>query len=151
MVEMAETANILNNATERSLILLDEIGRGTSTCDGIAIAKAVAEALLTAFKRGPRTLFATHFFELTDLEKSFETVRNAHVSALEANGSILFLHKITRGACAKSYGIHVARLAGIPPAVVSRAEEILSTLERKDRKKPREQKSVPEEPLLLFD
>lgn len=151
MVEMAETANILNNATERSLILLDEIGRGTSTCDGIAIAKAVAEALITAFDKGPRTLFATHFFELTDLEKSFDTARNAHVSALEANGSILFLHKITKGACAKSYGIHVARLAGIPPAVVSRAEEILSSLEKKERKKSRQQKPSTLEPLLLFD
>lgn len=151
MVEMAETANILNNTSERALILLDEIGRGTSTCDGIAIAKAVAEALLTAFKKGPRTLFATHFFELTDLEQSFDAARNAHVSALEANGSLLFLHKITKGACAKSYGIHVARLAGIPPAVVARAEEILSFLEKKAPKKQKKLVSTPEEPLLLFD
>jgi len=134
MVEMAETANILNNASERSLIVLDEIGRGTSTCDGIAIAKATSERLLSLFPNGPKVLFATHFFELTDLEHSFPSVKNYHVAVDESEGSIVFLRKIARGVCDKSYGVHVAKIAGVPEPVVKRAEEILKELEDKNSK-----------------
>jgi len=131
MVEMAETANILNNATERSLIILDEIGRGTSTCDGIAIAQAACERLITFYPKGPKTLFATHFFELTDLEKTYPGVKNFHVAVDERSETIVFLRKIVEGTCDKSYGIHVAEIAGVPEAVVKRAKEILKQLESK--------------------
>jgi DNA mismatch repair protein MutS len=121
MVEMSETANILNNATARSLILLDEIGRGTSTYDGIAIAWAVAEFILA---RRSKTLFATHYWELTRLPGAF----NMHMAVQEADGKILFLHKIHSGAADRSYGIHVAKLAGLPQSVIVRAEELLKDL-----------------------
>lgn len=130
MVEMTETANILHNATERSLVLLDEIGRGTSTYDGISIAWAVAEDLLA--KRS-KTLFATHYWELTQLEEEHEGVCNAHVSATELKEKIVFLRKIQNGSTDKSYGIHVARLAGLPPSVIRRSQELLKTLEKKGR------------------
>ncbi|MEI6560476.1 MAG: DNA mismatch repair protein MutS [Verrucomicrobiota bacterium] len=127
MVEMNETANILNNATERSLVILDEIGRGTSTFDGLSIAWSVAEYLHDAV--GARTLFATHYHELTDLEVTRPGVKNYNVAVREWNDQIIFLRKILRGGADKSYGIQVARLAGLPAAVLERAKEILINLE----------------------
>jgi DNA mismatch repair protein MutS len=129
MVEMQETANILHTATSRSLVVLDEIGRGTSTFDGLSIAWAVAEYLATNAKARPKTLFATHYHELTDLADSVPGVVNAHVAAREWKDDIIFLRKIVPGRSDRSYGIQVARLAGLPPAVVGRAKEILTGLE----------------------
>ena len=130
MVEMTETANILHNATTRSLVLLDEIGRGTSTYDGISIAWAVSEQLLAI---RAKTLFATHYWELTELEDTHDGVVNAHVAVHEAKDGIIFLRKILKGRTDKSYGIHVARLAGLPSPVIRRATELLKTLEKKSR------------------
>jgi len=130
MVEMQETANILHTATSRSLVVLDEIGRGTSTFDGLSIAWAVAEYLASNPKARPKTLFATHYHELTDLADSLPGVVNAHVSAREYKDDIIFLRKIVAGRSDRSYGIQVARLAGLPAAVVTRAKEILGGLER---------------------
>ena len=127
MVEMNETANICNNATARSLVILDEIGRGTSTFDGLSIAWSVAEFLHDAVKC--RTLFATHYHELTELEITRGGVKNYNVAVREWNDQIIFLRKIIRGGADKSYGIQVARLAGLPPKVIARAKEILSNLE----------------------
>jgi DNA mismatch repair protein MutS len=127
MVEMNETANILNNATERSLIILDEIGRGTSTFDGLSIAWSIAEFLHDRTKA--RTLFATHYHELTELEMTRPGVKNYNVAVREWNEQIIFLRKIIRGGADKSYGIQVARLAGLPPEVIARAKEVLSNLE----------------------
>lgn len=135
MVEMAETANILNNATERSLVILDEIGRGTSTYDGISIAWAVAEHLLVTEERRAKTLFATHYWELTKLEEKIRGAINYHVAVHEGQDGILFLRKIVRGGTDKSYGIHVAKLAGLPPSVLSRAGEILAHLEENANRK----------------
>ncbi|MCB1195133.1 DNA mismatch repair protein MutS [bacterium] len=129
MVEMIETANILNNATPHSLIVLDEIGRGTSTFDGISIAWAVAEYLSTESAVRARTLFATHYHELTELENQIEGIVNYNIAVKEWNDQIIFLRKIVSGGTDKSYGIHVARLAGLPKRVVNRALEILSELE----------------------
>ncbi|HTM04857.1 MAG TPA: DNA mismatch repair protein MutS [Vicinamibacterales bacterium] len=130
MVEMQETANILHTATSRSLVVLDEIGRGTSTFDGLSIAWAVAEYLATNARTRPKTLFATHYHELTDLADSVPGVVNAHVAAREWKDDIIFLRKIVPGRSDRSYGIQVARLAGLPGAVVGRAREILAGLER---------------------
>jgi len=130
MVEMQETANILHAATSRSLVVLDEIGRGTSTFDGLSIAWAVAEYLATNARARPKTLFATHYHELTDLADALPGVVNAHVSAREWKDEIIFLRKIVSGRSDRSYGIQVARLAGLPVSVVTRAQEILSGLER---------------------
>ncbi len=127
MVEMTETARILNNATERSLVILDEIGRGTSTYDGVSLAWAIVEHMHDRI--GCRTLFATHYHELTDLKSSLSGVKNLNVAVKEWQDNIAFLHKIVDGAADKSYGIHVARLAGIPPEVNERAKQILSQLE----------------------
>ncbi len=129
MVEMNETANILNNASERSLIILDEIGRGTSTYDGLSIAWAVIENLHGESSQGPRTLFATHYHELTRLEESLPRLRNFSVSVKEWNDRIIFMRQVIPGAADRSYGIQVARLAGIPQTVIDRAKEILETLE----------------------
>ena len=129
MVEMQETANILNNATPRSLIILDEIGRGTSTFDGISIAWAVAEFLHNNEKAKAKTLFATHYHELTDLALTLAGVKNYNVVVSERKDQIVFLRKIVPGAADKSYGIQVARLAGLPLEVVDRAKEILTNLE----------------------
>ena len=129
MVEMQETANILNNATPRSLIVLDEIGRGTSTFDGISIAWAVAEYLHNQPKTKARTLFATHYHELTDLSLTLSGVKNYNVLVRESGDRIAFLRKIVPGAADKSYGIHVGRLAGLPAEVIGRATEILHNLE----------------------
>ncbi|MBI4605582.1 MAG: DNA mismatch repair protein MutS [Planctomycetes bacterium] len=127
MVEMHETANILNNATRRSLIILDEVGRGTSTFDGVSLAWAITEHI--AERIGARTLFATHYHELTALAATLRTVRNHNFAVKEWNDDIIFLRKIVEGGSDKSYGIHVARLAGIPRGLLDRAKEILSNLE----------------------
>jgi DNA mismatch repair protein MutS len=130
MVEMQETSHILHTATSRSLVVLDEIGRGTATFDGLSIAWAVAEYLATNARARPKTLFATHYHELTDLADAVPGVVNAHVSAREWQDEIVFLRKIVPGRSDRSYGIQVARLAGLPEAVVTRAREILIGLER---------------------
>jgi DNA mismatch repair protein MutS len=132
MVEMNETANILNNATDRSLIILDEIGRGTSTYDGLAIAWAVVEHLHRSPERGPRTLFATHYQELTQLEKHLPRLRNFSVAVKEWNDEIVFVRRVIPGAADRSYGIQVARLAGLPLSVIDRAKTILAKLESDD-------------------
>lgn len=132
MVEMLETANILNNATEKSLILLDEIGRGTSTFDGLSIAWAVSEFLHEHGSVRARTLFATHYHELTELALTLERVKNFHISVKEQQDEIIFLRKILPGPSDQSYGIHVAKLAGIPHEVIERAKEILFNLEKKE-------------------
>jgi DNA mismatch repair protein MutS len=130
MVEMVETAAILNQAGERALVILDEIGRGTATFDGLSIAWAVAEHLATNPRVRPKTLFATHYHELTDLADATPGVVNFHVSVREWKDDIVFLRKIVPGRSDRSYGIQVARLAGLPPSVISRAREILQALER---------------------
>ena len=130
MVEMQETANILYGASSRSLVVLDEIGRGTATFDGLSIAWAVAEYLATNVRARPKTLFATHYHELTDLADALPGVINAHVSAREWQDEIVFLRKIVPGRSDRSYGIQVARLAGMPAAVITRARAILEALER---------------------
>jgi DNA mismatch repair protein MutS len=130
MVEMQETANILHTATSRSLVVLDEIGRGTATFDGLSIAWAVAEHLATNPRLRPKTLFATHYHELTDLADATPGVVNFHVAAREWKDDIVFLRKIVPGRSDRSYGIQVARLAGLPSPVIERAREILSALER---------------------
>jgi DNA mismatch repair protein MutS len=129
MVEMEESANILNNATEKSLVILDEIGRGTSTFDGLSIAWAVAEYLHDWKGRGIKTLFATHYHELTDLALTKTRVKNCNVAVKEWNDEIIFLRKLTEGSTNRSYGIQVARLAGIPEMVLKRAKEILKNIE----------------------
>ncbi|MFA6600395.1 MAG: DNA mismatch repair protein MutS [Candidatus Omnitrophota bacterium] len=128
MVEMLETAHILQSATQRSLLILDEVGRGTSTFDGVSIAWAICEHLAQG-KVKPRTLFATHYHELTQLEKHFPQVKNCHITVRETRDGIVFLRKVVRGSTDRSYGIHVARLAGIPETVTRRAREILKILE----------------------
>jgi len=130
MVEMQETANILHSATARSLVILDEIGRGTSTFDGLSLAWAVAEHLASNPRARPKTIFATHYHELTDLADALPGVVNFHVVVREWKDDIVFLRKVVPGRSDRSYGIHVARLAGLPPAVVARAREILNGLER---------------------
>lgn len=130
MVEMHETANILNHATERSLIILDEIGRGTSTYDGLSIAWAIVEHLLGDGSRGPRTFFATHYHELANLENFSDRIQNFHVAVYEKDDDILFLRKVLAGPADRSYGIQVAKLAGIPNSVIGRAKEVLAELER---------------------
>jgi DNA mismatch repair protein MutS len=130
MVEMMETARILNQATSRSLVVLDEIGRGTSTFDGLSIAWAVAEYLHDTSSLKPKTLFATHYHELTELSLTKERVKNYNVAVKEWNGEIIFLRKIVEGGTNRSYGIQVARLAGLPQRVIGRAKEILLNLEK---------------------
>jgi DNA mismatch repair protein MutS len=130
MVEMTETAAILHNATPRSLVLLDEIGRGTATFDGLSIAWAVAEHLHDSPEHSAKTLFATHYHELTELAERLPGAQNYQIRVAEREGEVIFLYKIERGRASKSYGIEVARLAGLPPAVLARAREVLSKLER---------------------
>ena len=130
MVEMLETANILNNASPRSLLILDEIGRGTSTYDGLSIAWAIVEHLHSHPKLKPLTLFATHYHELTELADLYPGVRNYNVAVAEADGTVVFLHKIVPGGADRSYGIHVAQMAGLPSSVITRANEILKQLEQ---------------------
>jgi DNA mismatch repair protein MutS len=129
MVEMVETANILNNATSSSLLILDEIGRGTSTYDGLAIAQAVVEFIHNSADMGAKTLFATHYHELVELAAYLPRVRNYNVAISEDKGEVVFLHKIIPGGVDKSYGIHVAKLAGLPRAVINRASDVLAELE----------------------
>jgi DNA mismatch repair protein MutS len=133
MVEMVETAAILNHATRRSLLILDEIGRGTSTYDGLAIARAVAEYIHNHPRLGCKTLFATHYHELTQLADSLPRVRNLNVAVSDENGSIVFLRRIVPGGADRSYGVHVAQLAGLPGSVVNRAWEVLRDLETSDK------------------
>ncbi|MDO8687818.1 MAG: DNA mismatch repair protein MutS, partial [Dehalococcoidales bacterium] len=135
MVEMVETANILNNATPRSLIILDEIGRGTSTYDGLAIARAVAEYIHNYAGLGAKTLFATHYHELVELAGVLPRVKNFNVAVTEERGEVIFLRKIVPGGVDKSYGIHVAQLAGLPKSVVQRAHQVLDDLEGDSQKK----------------
>jgi DNA mismatch repair protein MutS len=130
MVEMQETATILHASTARSLVILDEIGRGTATFDGLSLAWAVAEHLASNDRARPKTIFATHYHELTDLADALPGVVNAHVTAREYHDEIVFLHRIVPGRSDRSYGIQVARLAGLPLAVVRRAAEILAELEQ---------------------
>ena len=132
MVEMMEVATILKEATENSLVILDEIGRGTSTYDGLSIAWAVAEYIENKEKCGAKTLFATHYHELTQLEDTLEGVKNYSIAVKEKGEDIIFLRKIIPGGTDESYGVHVARLAGVPKAVTQRANEILKKIERKN-------------------
>lgn len=129
MVEMSETANILNNATDKSLVILDEIGRGTSTYDGLSIAWAVAEDLLYKNDKGVKTLFATHYHELTELAANHKAAQNYSIAVKEWQDNIIFLHKLVKGGTSRSYGIQVASLAGVPPKVVKRAQKILKDIE----------------------
>jgi DNA mismatch repair protein MutS len=133
MVEMLETANILNHATPRSLVVLDEIGRGTSTYDGLAIARAVVEYLHNTPRLGCKTLFATHYHELTELAGILPRVRTYRMDVLEEGDRVVFLRQVVPGGADRSYGIHVAELAGIPKAIVRRAGEVLSELESMSR------------------
>ena len=132
MVEMDETANILRHATENSLVILDEIGRGTSTYDGLSIAWAVAEALHDMNNKGVRTIFATHYHELTELLSTKTRVKNFNIAVKEWKEQIIFLRKMIPGSTSRSYGIQVARIAGIPENVIERAREILENLENED-------------------
>ena len=127
MMEMVEVANILKNATSKSLVILDEIGRGTSTYDGMSIATAVIEYI--SKKIGAKTLFATHYHELIELEERFKNIRNYHVEAKEIGKDIIFLRKVLRGGTDQSYGIHVAKLAGVPKDVIRRANRLLLDIE----------------------
>ena len=131
MVEMNETASILHNLSDRSLVLLDEIGRGTSTYDGISIAWAIAEFLHEHPKCKAKTLFATHYHELNRMASRFSRIHNANVSVRQQNGKVLFLRKLVPGGSEHSFGIHVAKLAGMPGSLVRRAEEVLEGLESK--------------------
>jgi len=159
MVEMAETANILKTATSRSLVLLDEIGRGTSTYDGISIAWAVAEYLLTTPGSAAKTLFATHYWELTKLEQEIKGAVNYQVAVSETADGIVFLRKIIKGGTDKSYGIHVAKLAGLPHKAIKRAQEMLNALETKQTQRKKQddqlslfstpQKAAPSEPAVI--
>lgn len=156
MVEMVETANILHHATPRSLIILDEIGRGTSTYDGLAIARAVVEYLHNNKRCGALTLFATHYHELVEIAKTLPRVQCMNVAVTEEEGHVVFLHKMVPGGADKSYGVHVAQLAGIPKPVIHRAEEILSELERKgdERTRRKTMRDLPEPTIIqmtMFD
>lgn len=129
MVEMTEAANILNNATPRSLVLFDELGRGTSTYDGISIAWAIVEYLHEHPRSAARTLFATHYHELNEMEKNFSRIKNYNVSVKEMNGKVIFLRRLERGGSEHSFGIHVAQIAGMPKSIIDRANVILKQLE----------------------
>ena len=131
MVEMIETSTILHNISERSLILLDEIGRGTSTFDGMSIAWAIVEYIHQR-GYGAKTLFATHYHELNELEEIYPRVKNYHISVKEVDNNVIFLRKLCPGGVAHSFGIHVARMAGMPSAVIESAQRILNMLEGKD-------------------
>jgi DNA mismatch repair protein MutS len=129
MVEMTEASNILNNLSERSLVLFDELGRGTSTYDGMSIAWAIVEYIHEFSKGRARTLFATHYHELNEMEKSFPRIKNFNVSVKEIDGKVIFLRKLMPGGSEHSFGIHVAKLAGMPKSIVKRSEQILKKLE----------------------
>ena len=146
MVEMMEVASILRDASAKSLVILDEIGRGTSTYDGLSIAWAVAEYISDKEKCGAKTLFATHYHELTELEDKLDGVKNYSIAVKEKGEDIIFLRKIVEGGTDESYGVHVAKLAGVPQNVTKRANEILKSLERKNlmnqKTKQKEDKKV---------
>jgi DNA mismatch repair protein MutS len=151
MVEMVETANILNNATPRSLLILDEIGRGTSTYDGLSIARAVAEYIHNHAGLGAKTVFATHYHEMVALAGFLPRVKNFNVAVIEEAGKVIFLHRIVPGGVDKSYGIHVAQLAGLPRSVLHRAREVLDELESDSREaKPAGKRKEPAEQMPLF-
>jgi DNA mismatch repair protein MutS len=151
MVEMVETANILNNATPRSLLILDEIGRGTSTYDGLSIARAVAEYIHNYAGLGAKTVFATHYHEMVALAGYLPRVKNFNVAVIEEAGKVIFLHKIVPGGVDKSYGIHVAQLAGLPKSVLHRAREVLTELESDSREaKPAKKRKEPARQMPLF-
>jgi DNA mismatch repair protein MutS len=136
MVEMTEVAEMLKNATSRSLLVLDEIGRGTSTYDGMSIARAVLEYCADKKRLGAKTLFATHYHELTGVEHEIEGVKNYHIAAKKRKDDIIFLRKIVPGGADQSYGIEVAKLAGVPGRVIDRARDILSELEEQGKTSP---------------
>jgi DNA mismatch repair protein MutS len=136
MVEMTEAANILNNATANSLVLMDEIGRGTSTFDGLSLAWAFAEYL--AVQKQAFTLFATHYFELTALPEKISTIANVHINAIEHGDKIVFLHSVKDGPANQSYGLQVAQLAGVPKGVISQARKKLHQLESEARQAPQQ-------------
>jgi DNA mismatch repair protein MutS len=154
MVEMNETASIINNITPGSLVLLDEIGRGTSTYDGISIAWSIAEHLHNS-PHLPKTLFATHYHELNELENKLPRVRNYHITNKEVGNRVIFLRKLAPGGSTHSFGIHVAKLAGMPPALLQRANEILQQLEEKQVGAPigdtMKELSAPKMQLSIFD
>ena len=154
MVEMEETANILNHATPRSLVILDEIGRGTSTYDGISIAQAVAEYIHNHPRLGAKTLFATHYHELVDVASFLPRVKNLNFAVAEEGGKVVFLRKILPGGADRSYGIHVAQLAGLPRSVINRAQEVLAELEgereQKGKPKPKGRRARQPKQLPLF-
>jgi DNA mismatch repair protein MutS len=149
MVEMVETANILHHSTARSLLILDEIGRGTSTYDGVSIAWAVVEYIHNHPQLRAKTLFATHYHELTQLAEVLPGVSNYNVAVSEADGKVIFLHKIVLGGADRSYGIHVGQLAGLPRPVIQRAGEILRQLEASSGKAVRLEAQVPRQ-MALF-
>ena len=155
MVEMMEVAQILKEATANSLVILDEIGRGTSTYDGLSIAWAVAEYIADKEKCGAKTLFATHYHELTDLENKLEGVKNYSIAVKEKGEDIIFLRKIVKGGTDESYGVHVAKLAGVPQTVTKRANEILKSIERKNvlnnKKIEKQEKGVADGQLTMFN
>jgi DNA mismatch repair protein MutS len=155
MVEMNEVANILRNATSNSLLVLDEIGRGTSTFDGLSIAWAVVEHISNPRLLGAKTLFATHYHELTSLEEKLEGVKNYSIAVKEKGEDVIFLRKIIPGGTDESYGVHVAKLAGVPQVVTKRANEILKTLERKsvqgEKAQEKENKKVATGQLDLYN
>jgi DNA mismatch repair protein MutS len=150
MVEMVETANILNHATPRSLLILDEVGRGTSTYDGLSIAWAVVEYLHNHPEQRARTLFATHYHELTEMAQRLPSVRNYNLAVVEEGKQVVFLHKVEPGGADRSYGIHVAQLAGVPRPVIHRAEELLTQLESGEFR-PGTEKPEPYQPVLFAD
>lgn len=148
MVEMLEANRAISNATLHSLILFDELGRGTATFDGMALAQAIIEYIHDHIKC--KTLFSTHYHELTDLEQTLHSLRNIHVSAYEEDGNITFLHKIESGSVDKSYGIHVAKLANLPDTLIRRANQILEVYENKERKRDiKIQEALPLEELMV--
>jgi len=149
MVEMTELANILNSATKKSLILLDEVGRGTSTFDGLAIAWAVSEYLYDHSKVGAKSLFATHYHQLTELADSLEGVKNYAMAVKEQGSEVVFLRKVVPGKANKSYGIQVAKLAGVPQSVVVRAEQVLSRIEEENVLEVKAGKKTQTQSLLL--
>jgi DNA mismatch repair protein MutS len=142
MVEMSEASEILNNISPRSLVLFDELGRGTSTYDGVSIAWAIVEYIHEYPKAHARTLFATHYHELNEMEKSFKRIKNYNVSVREKDNKVIFLRKLERGGSEHSFGIHVAKMAGMPKSVVKRANEILTKLEANNRQQDLEATSA---------
>ncbi len=156
MVEMNETASIINNLNARSLILLDEIGRGTSTYDGISIAWSIAEYLHES-PSSPKTLFATHYHELNELENQYPRIRNFHVTNKEVGNKVIFLRKLAPGGSTHSFGIHVARMAGMPPSLINRANDMLEQLESSRDQQPQSTRNKlsnalnPKMQLSIFD